>query len=426
MNEFLRSEEFDFLSLRSFRREAVIQYVNTNQSEPLRILLCFLLAIGGAILPFFLPSVGSPIVVGPAVFVASALVCAVGTALFLRERGKRTEQLARLESEYALGDLRVELSDPATGLDRRERLRELRTKQRVVLLFGSELQLQEGLSAAAPYRRRFVQSQTILVPVSLGGDQDDAQRACEAALGSRSEVRNGRKWLASAVSPGSWCAYLDKLLQDRELEDSRSVWVALNYRGRVLGSNFGCPIWDELFAALPPTNGLLSTEPGQADASGAAAEVLAAQAEFYRALLSGDAVAMQRLFLPVDDPELSFNMQVGENGRDTNLSAWDVVLAERNRPELVIAGQDVTVRNGGSATTTCIEHPVLGPTLLATQVWELSTPTASSGGSDRAVPLWKLKSHRTIPYAPKVEARVALRCDHRGCICFGKQFNAMR
>lgn len=39
---------------------------------------------------------------------------------------------------------------------------------------------------------------------------------------------------------------------------------------------------------------------------------------------------------------------------------------------------------------------------------------------------WRLLSHRSIPYASQVEARVALRCDHRGCIAFGKQLDAMR
>ena len=38
----LSREQFDFLSLKSFRRDALLQYDATNQSEPLRIILSFL------------------------------------------------------------------------------------------------------------------------------------------------------------------------------------------------------------------------------------------------------------------------------------------------------------------------------------------------------------------------------------------------
>lgn len=41
---FLRKPEFDFLSLRQFRRETILVYNGANQSEPIRILLSGLLA----------------------------------------------------------------------------------------------------------------------------------------------------------------------------------------------------------------------------------------------------------------------------------------------------------------------------------------------------------------------------------------------
>lgn len=53
-------------------------------------------------------------------------------------------------------------------------------------------------------------------------------------------------------------------------------------------------------------------------------------------------------------------------------------------------------------------------------------PLRISSGPVRPGEPWRLQSHRSIPYASGVEARVALRCDHRGCIAFGKQLDAMR
>ena len=65
--KFLRRPEFDPLSLQEFRREALLQYSNTNQSEPLRILIFLFLTICGLFSPTFFPSNA-----GPPFFVAAA------------------------------------------------------------------------------------------------------------------------------------------------------------------------------------------------------------------------------------------------------------------------------------------------------------------------------------------------------------------
>ena len=117
-----------------------------------------------------------------------------------------------------------------------------------------------------------------------------------------------------------------------------------------------------------------------------------------------------------DDPELTAAIQVDAETKSTNLSPWDVVLAPENRPELKTASADCVSLSETTSITTCIEFPVLGPTLLATQTWKRSDASAP----------WRLQNHRSIPYATQIEARVALRCDHRGCVAFGKQLDAMR
>ena len=108
--KFLRKPEFDPLSLQEFRREALLQYSNTNQSEPLRILIFLFVTICGLFSPTFFPSNA-----GPPFFLAAAAVTLASGFLFFRERGKRTAQLVRLEREYSIGDLSVELSDPVSG-----------------------------------------------------------------------------------------------------------------------------------------------------------------------------------------------------------------------------------------------------------------------------------------------------------------------
>jgi len=411
-NAFLRQEEFDPLSLQSFRREALLQYRNTNQSEPLRIYLSLFV---------FLSSIGSPLLspqdAGPTYFAGVFAVFLASGAFFIREREKRTKQIVRLQREYSMGDLQVEIVEAATQSAKRCALQSLRAKMRIVALYGTGPQLCEAIAAAAPYRRRLQRSQVVVVPLSAGKAKE-AELAASTALGGPGGLRAARSWLGSAVGARAWRGYFEELLTDREDTLGRGTWVALNFKGRVIGSNFGSPVWDELLAALPPVLPLSSVEEFFAGAE--SRDALDAQAEFYQALCKGDSAAIASLFVREDDQELSFAVEVDADGKRTNLSTWETVLLPENRPELVVASQDAVLSGPGEAITTCIEFPVVGPTLLATQVWR-KMPTED--GSEME---WRLLSHRTIPYAPSTEARVALRCDHRGCVAFGKQLDAMR
>ena len=103
---FLREPEFDPLSLRSFRRETLIQYSNTNWSEPLRISLALFVALLGAGAGPLAASVGPPL--GLLQQAGALALGAAGALVFARERGARTKQLERVEREYAVGDLQLE------------------------------------------------------------------------------------------------------------------------------------------------------------------------------------------------------------------------------------------------------------------------------------------------------------------------------
>ncbi|CAJ1329421.1 unnamed protein product [Effrenium voratum] len=396
--KFLRRSEFDPLSLQDFRREALIQYSNTNQSEPLRILIYFFLTICGLISPAFAPSNA------PWWYFALAIGLTLGFGLlFLREREKRTAQLVRLEREYAIGDLTLEfwnVTAPKTC-----QLQALRSEKRLVALYGSFQQVTRALHSALPYRRRFEQSDVLILPVcsSLEGSEE----AAFGAFGTETLLRQARPWLAKARKLRRWRSYFESLLESKDQRSESGLWVGLNFRGRVFGSDFGAPVWDELLAATPPAAPLSSTEPRCSWAEGLEAE----QERFYQSLCEGDEAAVRAMFAKIDDAELSSVLQV--DGQRSNLSTWDVVLSLQNRPQLRTASSDCVISDK-TAITTCIEFPVLGPTLLATQTWT------------REGDIWRLLSHRSIPYATQTEARVALRCDHRGCIAFGKQLDAMR
>ena len=61
-------------------------------------------------------------------------------------------------------------------------------------------------------------------------------------------------------------------------------------------------------------------------------------------------------------------------------------------------------RGEDQATVTVLETVANGATLLATQSFE------------RAEEEWVLRSHHTIPYGKDTVAKIALRCDERGCV----------
>jgi len=144
------TEQFDVLSLRSFRRDALLQYDATNQSEPLRIALCLLGVLFALTYPSLLsetPGLAAP---DPLVTNVGSAVGAIGFgALFQRNRVARAARIERISREYALGDLRATYRAVRTVP-----LRELRGKLRVVILVGTQQANATTLREAHAYRRR--------------------------------------------------------------------------------------------------------------------------------------------------------------------------------------------------------------------------------------------------------------------------------
>ncbi|MDA9099490.1 hypothetical protein N9L76_11240, partial [bacterium] len=93
-------------------------------------------------------------------------------------------------------------------------------------------------------------------------------------------------------------------------------------------------------------------------------------------------------------------------GKGAQLDGWNTVLRPDRRPEgLKLSDVDVTVEKN-LATVTVLETVANGATLLATQSFEKDSESEK----------WILRSHYTIPYGLDTVAKIALRCDERGCV----------
>lgn len=416
------AQQFDLLSLRTFRRDTILQYDATNQSEPLRIALTLL----GILFSLSIPALASELRVSDELTlnVAAVLGTGISGGLFARNRGARQARMEKIDREYAMGDLRATYRGVRTS-----RLQELRGKRRVVVVTGSAATVEEALTQARVYRRRLSEAEAVVVPVFTEGG------ATSGALVSEAES----KWLWAAAEPEQWRTYFGELLSARGLSTTANgAWIGLNLRGRTFGSALGAPRWDEVLGtALRPSGdgfGEYAEAPydareavaeaasaaqalagagvlADADAEADAASLLDAQKRFYDTLTSADAETMATLW---------------DEGATTDSYVTDVVRAG-SRVEPWAAGSNAFPPKGMRATdpdalvigategwTTAVERPAEGGTLLATQEWR------RDGRGDA----WRIRAHRYIPWsADGGTAVAALRCDRRGCVLIGREIN---
>eukprot|EP00960_Hanusia_phi_P063507 765499-Hanusia_phi.AAC.6 len=279
-----------------FRREARLRYATLNQSEPLRILLFALLTVFSASASALAEALDSSL--SDSETLTSLAVSAVSFLLFLRERGRRTAQLVRFDRESGAADLSASFEDPLTGARRSVKLRDLRDKLRVLVVYGDAETLRKVLKEAAVYRRRILQSQVLLVlpcllshllKVALIAASSDGSSRKDWELTLTRRVRAGvgdilqrhprgeegtRKSLPLLSSPLLSSPLLSSplLALASELEQASAVggaWFALNKKGRSYfaasspsltsslrsrASGLGAPRFDELLGSrLPPT-----------------------------------------------------------------------------------------------------------------------------------------------------------------------------
>jgi len=421
------AQQFDLLALRSFRRDTILQYDATNQSEPLRIALTLL----GILFSLSLPALAVDFRIDELTANAGAVVgTGISGALFARNRAARQARMEKIEREYAMGDLRATYRGRQTSS-----LREQRNKRRVVVLAGDTPTVDAAVAAAFVYRRRLTEAGAFIVPVYTDGGASKAN-----ALG---EVES--RWLWAAAEPQLWRAYFEELLSARGMAMAGGgAWIGLNLRGRTFGSAVGAPRWDELLGTgLQPVGdgfGEFEEPPARdataaaqeaaaaavaigvagasaaavAAAAGEAAELLAAQASFYQALNSADVPAMKALWDP-EAPDDSYVSDVVRAG--SRVEAWEAGSNAFPPSGMRATDVDALVLSPTEGWTTAVERPAEGGTLLATQVWRRDGDGDGAGA-------WRLAAHRYIPWsADGATAVAALRCDRRGCVLIGRQIN---
>ena len=415
------AQQFDLLSLRSFRRDTILQYDATNQSEPLRIALCFF----GILFSLSVPSLAQELRISDSLTadVGAAIGATTSAALFARNRGARLNRMEKIDREYAMGDL----SAIYRGV-RRTALRELRGKRRVVVLYGTRSVVDSALLEARAYRRRLAAANAVVVPLYT-----DGAASAPAPVSEATSV-----WLWAAADPAAWLKYFDELLSARAMSDrGGGAWVGLNLRGRTFGSALGQPTWDEILgtALQPQGDGFgelkeaeeASLEATGAEAAAAAAELeaggngataeehvalLRAQSAFYDTLTSGDASAMAAVW--TEDGRALDGSVTEAVASGARIEPWEAGSNAFPPAGMRATDRDALILPDGTGWTTAVERPREGGTLLATQRWR----RAASGGE------WRLESHRYIPWsADGATAILSLRCDQRGCVLLGRQIN---
>ncbi len=418
------AQQFDLLSLRTYRRDTILQYDATNQSEPLRIALTLFGILFSLCVPTLFESQDAK-----TTSVTAVAGTAISGTLFLRNRSARSARMAKIDREYAMGALRVVYRGLRTNT-----LTELRGKRRVVAIVGTHEFVDAAVAEARVYRRRLAAADAVVVPVYTDdGKTGMVSQATTTAIGEAES-----RWLYAAAELEAWRSYFADLLSSRGMAlGSGGAWLGLNYKGRSFGSAKGAPRWDELLgtALQPSGDGFgefkeLATDPSAAAAEAAATAaamgavagsaatvaataeargVLDAQEAFYQALTSKDVGAMERLWKGAA-PDASVSEALAQGAR---IEPW-----EASSPSFPPAGmratdRDALVLSADEAWTTAIERPREGGTLLATQRWR-----RSAQGD------WLIDTHRYIPWsADGATAVVTLRCDGRGCVLLGREIN---
>jgi hypothetical protein len=236
------AQQFDLLSLRTYRRDTILQYDATNQSEPLRIALTFF----GVLFSLCAPVLFDTMYDALSVNVGALIGTGISGGLFFRNTKARSQRMGKIDLEYRMGDLTVRYRGVRVN-----RLSELRGKKRVVALVGPRALVEQRVAEARVYRRRLSAAGCVVVPVYSDGG--GAPSAASAVPPSEAES----VWLWQAADEGAWRAYFEEVVKAREMAlGEQGAWLGLTLRGRSFGSALGAPRWDELLGTALQVCGL--------------------------------------------------------------------------------------------------------------------------------------------------------------------------
>ena len=399
---------FDLYTFRSIRGDALLRYNSLNQSEPLRINL-YLIAL---VCCFSYPVISEAVYEEPASIVGTAVSALAGvfsTYRFIRELGRRSRKLNRMERELNSELLNVRilnnrLADRPFGSTPFP-LRQLRGSRRILTICGNKEQLKFALIPFRTLRNRFVQASVLVVPVPTDGSSFEDWGI------SMDELRSV-PYIAEAVNPSEWVDYYRSLITiNNELSDDAQLpvaWFGFSNSGKSFGSGIGSPRLIEILGqSLLPIDMLDPTDKPVVDVDNRDEQsILNAQKQFYEALTGGSLAGIQATYSSIKSPQVQEVLDQGGS-----LDGWEKCLEEGARPSgMKVSGSDVLVVSDTEAYSTIIEFPTDGgkdylATLLAVQKW-----SRQSKEDD-----WKLDLHQTIPWGADSRAGATLRCDCRGC-----------
>lgn len=423
-NQFDMSKPtFDPLTLRSIRNDALIQYSSTNQSEPLRINLYFLLACTFFAFPTISEAVGIQLPDNVPDFVSTLASIAGGAgsfALFLRECKARSKQLNRIEREMNAEFLNVKLPDALGGGIKSLKELGVNRQKKVIAISGSREDVKKVLAEGQVLRRRLVQSNCLLVvlPYDISKSTDGVDVASTKwEWGKEDSGILGGRWIAQADNLSTWIEYFTGLgnqkKDDGKLDEQNSqsvdslIWFGLNANRRSFGSGIGSSslyFLQLMGSFLRPVAVLNDDDPPDTNSD---QDLITAQSTFYNALTTGNGDLMKSVWS--SSPYAKEVKDVVESGG--RMDEWKTCLMDGLRPEgMVIADSDAWIKSDTEAFTTCIEFPPMAPmesgTLLAIQRWT----------RDSVNDAWKMELHQTIPWTPESRASGTLLCDCRGCV----------
>ena len=421
---------FDMFSGGTYLPEVLAIWESTHAFFFPRILLvgCTALGLAGS-LPQSIGGIFRGDEDGVVVLLQNVLFFAIAAGFTAVDVKQRKQALDRLQRELALGGMQVIQRDKFRN-ERVFPLESLRQAARVAVVYGDADKVARDLAAATPFRRRLEQSRILVVPVvERSAARDGEERSAVADVGpGRWELlkdvvlawpgAGAGRWLAWPTRNDAWAGYFRRLLTDAGADSSQGGYVTLGVTGQVRGSGVGAPDLGKVDSSMDDADRLKDIR-GEGAArpigttlelptDGPAGEVLRVHNAFYDALGRGDEAAMAGVWSPAGRAK-------GDSVGDTNaidrfvsrgavLDNWGTVLRPDRRPEgLKLSDVDVTVERD-QATVTVLETVANGATLLATQSFEKVNEE------------WVLKSHYTIPYGKDTVAKIALRCDERGCV----------
>ena len=145
------------------------------------------------------------------------------------------------ELNAGLFEVRIPVNTAISSARHMARLKDLRSKRRILAIRGSKEQLSGTVfNTLCILRRRLVQSQTLVVLVPKDGSKKEDWRWNATKLGSA-------LWLTEAldvIEEGGWINYSNDLLGNGDgggssNNDDELDWFALDFKGRSIVSGLG-------------------------------------------------------------------------------------------------------------------------------------------------------------------------------------------